>query len=197
VSAQTTRDKGMGENLPPDEQRRVLLDRVMNSEELQPGMNVLTLDDYFQGDRTKLNLLLETAPNLKAIAEQMGILPPPPPPPAAPPMGFEMGPDAAPPMMPPEQDPMMMGMDQGMGMPPPDMGMGMPPPPMEGQGIQPPSPFDGGMMNGGGMPPWMSGQLEPEDVGLPPAGDPILSQQVLQGGMTDQDILDQLMMAGG
>jgi hypothetical protein len=197
VSAQTVRDKGMGENLPPDEQRRVLLDRVMNSEELQPGMNVLTLDDYFQGDRTKLNLLLETAPNLKAIAEQMGILPPPPPPPAAPPMGFEMGPDAAPPMMPPEQDPMMMGMDQGMGMPPPDMGMGMPPPPMEGQGIQPPSPFDGGMMNGGGMPPWMSGQLEPENVGLPPAGDPILSQQVLQGGMTDQDILDQLMMAGG
>jgi hypothetical protein len=73
-------------------------------------------------------------------------------------------------------------------MPPPDMGM--PPPEM---GVQPPSPFDGGMMNGGGMPPWMSGQLEPENLGLPPLGDPLLSQQLLNGGMTDGEIQNELM----
>lgn len=199
VSAQTTRDKGMGENLPPDEQRRVILDKVMMSEELQPAVNVLTLLDYHKDDKEKAMLLIKASPSMKAAAEQMEILPPPEPEPAMmqqPPMDFEMGPDNMPPMPPPPPDPMMMG-----GMPPPEMEMGMPPapppePPME-MGVQPPNPFDGGMLNGGGMPPVLSGQLEPENLGLSPQEDPLVSQQILNGGMTDQEILDQLMATGG
>lgn len=181
VSAQTTRDKGMGENLPPDEQSRVLLDKVMMNEELQPAVNVLTLLKYHQDDKERAMLLIKASPSLKAAAEQMEILPPPPPPPAPAPPPFEMGPDNMAQMPPPPPDPMMM----------------QPPPPPMDMGIQPPSPFDGGPINGGGIPPVMAGQLEPENIGLMPNESPLVTQPILNGGMTDQEILDQLMATGG
>jgi hypothetical protein len=45
---------------------------------------------------------------------------------------------------------------------------------------------------GGGIPPAMQGQLEPENLGLPPAGDPALFAQLMGNPLPDSEQLNLL-----
>lgn len=95
--------------------------------------------------------------------QELGLPPPPPP---MPPLGAPPG-MGGPPGMPP---PGMMG-------PPPPM----PPPP---EGIQPPGM---GTPVGGGIPPIMQGQIEPEMLGMPPNVDPALFAQIMGQPLPPQE----------
>lgn len=89
-----------------------------------------------------------------------------------------------------------MGPPGGM---PPEMGMGGPPgPPPADMGMGPqPDAAMAGPMNGGGIPPVMQGQLEPEMLGLPPGVDPLVFQQLVQQGIPEGEIIRMLMESGG
>ena len=67
-------------------------------------------------------------------------------------------------------------------------------PPMGPLNMQPPS--IGGPFNGGGIPPTMQGQLEPEMMDLPPVGASQEFAALTGQGMTDAEVLAYLQQRG-
>lgn len=62
--------------------------------------------------------------------------------------------------------------------------------PQPEQSMQPPG-LNNGM--GGGIPPQLQGQITPDMMGLPQQGDPLMYQQLVNGGMPPQDEMNALM----
>ena len=149
ISGDTLRGNYLSGNIPPDEETRIWTEQAMQNPDIQPRIMLLHLQERFPDDWQRLI----KGGQMEKIAVDMGMLPPPQPP--APPPGM-MGP---PPGMGP---PGMMG-------PPPGM-MGPPP-------IQPPAEMI--PPQGGGIPPIMQGQIEPEMMGLPPGASPLVTGQLL------------------
>jgi hypothetical protein len=175
ISNQTFLDKFLDINVPTDETMRLALEELMQSDEMRPYRLRRAAETYYKEDA--LDMLFETP-----------FMPPPP-------DGFEwvMGEngkvilkESAPP--PPPEDP--MAMDPMAGGPPPGpmdpMGGGEMPP------LQPEAQFTG--PQGGGFPPFMNGQLEGENLGMPQDMDPLLFDQMMNTPGSD---LEQIRMAGG
>lgn len=199
ISAQTLRDNYLPGIIPPDEESRIWTEQAQQTPEMAPRVMVLHFVDRFPGlvkdengketDEFMWQRLIKGTP-MEGAARAMGLWPEEPKPPMPPPGPPGMPPPGAggpPPGMPPPE---------GMG-PPPGM---MPPqgPPPEGMGGPPPGPIqvqpDATLVGpqGGGIPPVMNAQMEPENLGLPPNGDPRLFQQLMGRPLTPQEEL-QLM----
>jgi hypothetical protein len=178
LSRQTYRDKINAEVLPPDEQLRVDFEKVMDTPEMMPKKAVEILRKKFPDNWLEVvaGTQFEAAVIEAGLAHKMpdgtlmeGTMPAPPAPPAPAPM---------PPMLPP----------QGMMPPqPPQM------PPLGTTGMpgamQPPG-LNNGL--GGGLPPQLQGQVTPDMLGLPQQGDPLLFQQMINGGLPPAEELAAL-----
>ena len=170
VSTQSARDKGVPEMAASDEQERINLDKLMNSEQMTPVVMVMTAWQQVNKDKELMTIYVDQDPTWRAIAEKLGYvdpLPPPPPPPQ-------------------EGSPILSGMPGG----PPPMGAM---PPMRPELM---NPVGGGPLTGGGMPPAMVGGLEGENIGLSPDAPAFITQPALGNQMTDQELLDSLLAAG-
>ena len=182
LSRQTFWDKWVPVDMPVDEQDRIWQEKLLESEMLAQNIQLVKLVEL----RPKTWEMIIKGTPLEEIANRM--FGPKEPPPS--PLGV-VGPTLPPGMMPPGGSSLPPGMPPGMplgpgpGMPPPGMG-GLPPGPLP---LQPPAIP---MPLGGGIPPALGGQIEPENMGLPPAGDPALFAQLMGQPLPDQEQLNLL-----
>ena len=180
LSDQTFWDKWVNVPMPNDEADRIWAQKAMQSEELSRNMMLVKLMEIYPDSWDRI---IKGTP-FEQIAQTIAGPPPPPPPPPG-----MMGPDGMPmPGMPPTEPMPPGGTPPIEGMPPmgPPGMMGPPPP------IQPPAMA---MPMGGGIPPAMQGQLEAENLGLPPDMDPVLFAQLMGNPLAPQEELD--VLAGG
>lgn len=186
ISSQHLRDKYLGIKAPTDETRRIALEEAMQSDEMRPYRLRKALEDSFGPDGA-LQVIWEAGPQAQEMLMppategyewfldpngKVAMRPlPPPSPPMEQPGGLPEDPMAqaggSPGMMP-----------QGGAMPP-----GGPP-------LQPDAMLSGPM--GGGIPPWMQGQIEGENLGLPNDADPLLMNLALNQPLTPEE---EMMLA--
>lgn len=198
ISAQTFRDKYLGQEVPGDESLRIAFEELMQSDEMRNYRLQRAGEIYFKED------FLE-------IAFDTPFMP-------APPEGFEWYKDEkgkaklrkTPPQLPgptagaPPMEPNMNGGTPGapIGQPsmPPGgaMPMGEPPTgaPMTGPPpIQPEAILSG--PQGGGFPPVMQGQMEPETLGMPQDSSQLQFDPITGTPIPPQEELDLLAGQGG
>jgi hypothetical protein len=174
LSRQTFWDKWVNVAMPTDEDDRIWAQKALENPDLQQNMMLVKLMEQYP--KTWENIIKGTP--LEEVASRIAGPKPQP--------QLEMMPDG---MMPPAPGGPMPPDPMGMMGPPPDLMM---PPGMPGLPPMPLQPPAIPMPMGGGIPPAMQGQLEPENLGLPPAGDPALFAQLMGNPLPDSEQLNLL-----
>lgn len=172
ISRKTMLDNTTMIDVPPDERDRILVESIEQHPDIKPRIDLAAFIEAHP--ENWMDIVRGT--QLEKIAKDMGIWEESPPPPMLPPGLMMPMPGGGPADMP-------------LGLMPPGGPSGAPPggPPM---GAQP----DAAAIppQGGGIPPVMQGQLEPEMMGLPPGGDPLLFQQAVGNQIPPAELMEML-----
>lgn len=193
ISAQTLRDKYLGQEVPGDESLRIAFEELMQSDEMRDYRLRRAGEIYFKEDFLEIAFGKPFMPEL--------------------PEGYEWYKDekgkVKARIMPPQQTTAEPAVGAAAGAPSmaplaPDATAGLPPPtgapsPMGasplGSSIQPEAVMAG--PQGGGFPPVMQGQLEPETLGMPQDMPQLQFDPITGTPIPPQEELDLLAGAGG